>query len=99
MALILGLDSSTQSTKALLVDADSGEVVDARTAPHPPGTEVDPRAWLAAADEATAGLLERADAVAVGGQQHGMVALDDAARRSATPCSGTTPARPTPPAT
>ena len=77
MALILGLDSSTQSTKALLVDADTGEVVDARTAPHPPGTEVDPRAWLAAADEATAGLLERADAVAVGGQQHGMVALDE----------------------
>ncbi len=77
MALILGLDSSTQSTKALLVDADSGEVVEARTAPHPPGTEVDPRAWLAAADEATAGLVDRADAVAVAGQQHGMVALDE----------------------
>ena len=75
--LIAGIDSSTQSTKALLVDADTGEVVDARTAPHPPGTEVDPRAWLAATDEATAGLLERADAVAVGGQQHGMVTLDD----------------------
>ncbi len=75
MALILGLDSSTQSTKALLVDADSGEVVEARTAPHPPGTEVDPRAWLAAADETTAGLIDRAEAVAVAGQQHGMVAL------------------------
>ncbi len=77
MALILGLDSSTQSTKALLVDADTGEVVEARTASHPPGTEVDPRAWLAAADEVTDGLLERADAVAVAGQQHGMVVLDD----------------------
>ncbi|MCF6378199.1 xylulokinase [Nocardioides KLBMP 9356] len=77
MALTLGIDSSTQSTKALLVDADSGEVVETRTAPHPPGTEVDPRAWLAAVDDATAGLLERADAVAVGGQQHGMVALDE----------------------
>ncbi len=76
MALILGIDSSTQSTKALLVDADSGEVVEARTAAHPPGTEVDPRAWLAAVDEATAGLLDRAEAVSVGGQQHGMVALD-----------------------
>lgn len=74
---MLGLDSSTQSTKALLVDADSGVVVDSRTAPHPPGTEVDPRAWLAAVDDATSGLLERADAVAVGGQQHGMVALDE----------------------
>ena len=77
MALVLGIDSSTQSTKAVLVDADGGEVVDARTASHPPGTEVDPRAWLTAVDEATDGLLDRAEAVSVGGQQHGMVALDD----------------------
>jgi xylulokinase len=77
MALVLGIDSSTQSTKALLVDTDDGRVVEARSAPHPPGTEVDPRAWLAAVDDATDGLLERADAVSVAGQQHGMVALDD----------------------
>ncbi|WP_224280361.1 xylulokinase [Nocardioides lacusdianchii] len=76
MALVLGIDSSTQSTKALLVDTDDGRVVDARTAPHPPGTEVDPRAWLGAVDDATQDLLERADAVSVAGQQHGMVALD-----------------------
>jgi xylulokinase len=74
--LVLGVDSSTQSTKALLVDAASGEVVAQRSAPHPPGTAVDPRAWLDAFDRATEGLLERASAVAVGGQQHGMVALD-----------------------
>jgi xylulokinase len=73
---VLGIDSSTQSSKAVLVDADDGVVVDQASAPHPPGTEVDPRAWLAACDAATAGLLDRADAVAVGGQQHGMVALD-----------------------
>ncbi|GAA1392320.1 xylulokinase [Luteococcus peritonei] len=77
MALVLGIDSSTQSTKALLVDADSGEVVAQGRAPHPDGTSVDPRAWLAAVDQATEGLLERAEAVAVGGQQHGMVALDE----------------------
>lgn len=77
MTLVLGVDSSTQSTKALLVDAADGTVVDARSAPHPPGTEVDPRAWLAAYDEATAGLVERAEALAVGGQQHGLVALGD----------------------
>src|SRR5699024_12540141 len=47
-----------------------------RRAAHPDGTEVDPRAWLAAADEAAGPLLERAEAVAVGGQQHGMVLLD-----------------------
>ncbi len=78
MALILGIDSSTQSTKALLVDSDDGRVLESRTAPHPNGTEVDPRAWLGAVDAATEGMLERADAVAVAGQQHGMVALDDA---------------------
>ncbi len=77
MALTLGIDSSTQSTKALLVDTDDGRVVDSRTAPHPAGTEVDPRAWLDAVDAATEGLLERADGVAVAGQQHGMVTLDE----------------------
>ena len=66
MALVLGVDSSTQSTKAVLVDAADGTVVAERSAPHPDGTEVDPRAWLAAYDDATAGLLERADALAVG---------------------------------
>lgn len=77
MTMVLGIDSSTQSTKALLVDADTGEVVDTGRATHPDGTEVDPRAWLAAVDEAAGALLPRAAAVAVGGQQHGMVALDE----------------------
>ncbi|MGO2559145.1 xylulokinase [Brachybacterium sp.] len=76
--LVLGIDSSTQATKALLVDAASGEVLEERRAAHPDGTEVDPRAWLTAVDEAAGPLLERADAVAVGGQQHGMVLLDEA---------------------
>jgi xylulokinase len=77
VTLVLGIDSSTQSTKAVLVDADDGTVVEARTAAHPSGTEVDPRAWLDAVEAASEGLLERADAVSVAGQQHGMVALDD----------------------
>lgn len=72
---MLGVDSSTQSTKAVLVDADDGSVVAEASAPHPAGTEVDPRSWLAACDAAAGPLLERAEAVAVGGQQHGMVAL------------------------
>jgi xylulokinase len=76
MPLVLGVDSSTQSTKALLVDADDGTVVGEGSAPHPPGTEVDPRAWLDAVTTAADDLLGRADALAVGGQQHGMVALD-----------------------
>lgn len=75
---MLGVDSSTQSTKALLVDADDGTVVESRSAPHPSGTAVDPRSWLDAFDAAAGPLLERAEALAIGGQQHGMVALDDA---------------------
>ena len=75
--LVLGIDSSTQSTKAVLVDAADGSVVDEHRAAHPPGTSVDPRAWLKALDDAAGPLLDRADGVAVGGQQHGMVALDD----------------------
>lgn len=77
MSLVLGIDSSTQSCKALLVDAASGEVVDQARASHPGGTQVDPRHWLAALHEAADGLLGRAEAVAVAGQQHGMVALDE----------------------
>jgi xylulokinase len=73
--LVLGIDSSTQSTKALLVDAATGEVVEQRTAPHPDGTEVDPAAWLEALQTTTRDLLPRAAAVAVAGQQHGLVAL------------------------
>lgn len=76
MSLVLGIDSSTQSCKAMLVDAATGEVVDEARATHPAGTEVDPAAWIDALETATAGLLERADAIAIAGQQHGMVALD-----------------------
>jgi xylulokinase len=76
--LVLGIDSSTQSTKAVLVDAHDGTVVEQRTAAHPPGTSVDPRAWVKALEDAAGPLLARADAVAVGGQQHGAVVLDQA---------------------
>jgi xylulokinase len=75
--LVAGIDSSTQSTKVLLCDADDGTVVGRGSAPHPPGTEADPEAWWAALQQAGDGLLERAAAVGVAGQQHGMVVLDD----------------------
>jgi xylulokinase len=75
--LVAGVDSSTQSTKVLLCDADDGTVVGRGSAPHPPGTEADPSAWWAALQQAGQGLLERAGAVGVAGQQHGMVVLDD----------------------
>jgi xylulokinase len=77
--LVAGVDSSTQSCKVLVVDADTGRVVRSGRAAHPDGTEVAPAAWEAALDEAlaSAGGLEDVAAVAVGGQQHGMVCLDD----------------------
>lgn len=76
MRLVAGVDSSTSATKVLLVDAATGEIVDAGTAPHPDGTECPPQAWWEALREAGRGLLERAEAVAVAGQQHGLVAVD-----------------------
>src|SRR5664279_983877 len=77
-ALVAGIDSSTQSTKVVLVRAADGVVVGQASAPHPPGTEVDPQLWWKALEQAGSGLLERAAAIGVGGQQHGMVALDAA---------------------
>jgi len=74
--LVAGIDSSTQSTKVVLCDAADGTVVGTGSAPHPPGTEVDPGAWWNALQRAGDGLLDRAAAVGIAGQQHGMVALD-----------------------
>ncbi len=74
--LVAGVDSSTQSTKVLLCDAADGTVVGRGSAPHPGGTECDPAAWWAALLQAGAGLLDRAAAVGVAGQQHGMIVLD-----------------------
>jgi xylulokinase len=76
--LVAGVDSSTQSTKVVVCDAATGAVVREGRAAHPEGTEVDPAAWWAAYEEATsAGLLDDVRAIAVAGQQHGMVALDE----------------------
>jgi xylulokinase len=76
--LVVGVDSSTQSTKVVLCRADDGLIVDQASAPHPDGTECDPRHWWSALGQAGAGLLERAAAIGVAAQQHGMVALDAA---------------------
>jgi xylulokinase len=77
VVLVAGIDSSTQSCKVVVCDADSGETVRSASAPHPDGTEVDPELWWAAARKAIEGLggLDDVEAVSVGGQQHGMVCL------------------------
>ncbi|MCS6577980.1 xylulokinase [Curtobacterium poinsettiae] len=78
MALVAGVDSSTQSCKVTIRDAATGAVVREGRASHPDGTSVDPRHWWDAlgAAVADAGGLDDVGAVAVAGQQHGMVALD-----------------------
>ena len=78
MPLVAGIDSSTQSCKVVVCDADSGEVVRSGSAPHPPGTAVAPAAWLESFGVAAraAGGLEDVTAASVGAQQHGMVCLD-----------------------
>lgn len=78
MTLVAGVDSSTQSCKVLIVDAATGVTVREGRAPHPEGTAVDPAAWWSAFVAAVeqAGGLADVEAIAVGGQQHGLVALD-----------------------
>ncbi|ROS76650.1 xylulokinase [Cellulomonas sp. PhB143] len=77
-ALVAGVDSSTQSCKIVVRDAATGALVRSGAASHPDGTEVDPAAWWVAFGEAAraAGGLDDVAALAVGGQQHGLVALD-----------------------
>lgn len=79
MTLVAGMDSSTQSCKVLVYDAETGALVREGQAGHPNGTEIDPHAWESAARDAiaNAGGLDGVDAVAVGAQQHGMVCLDE----------------------
>ncbi|WP_432162404.1 xylulokinase [Streptomyces tendae] len=81
--LVVGVDTSTQSTKALVVDAATGRVVASGQAPHTvssgAGRESDPRQWWDALGEALSqcgDAAREAAAVSIGGQQHGLVTLD-----------------------
>lgn len=78
MALVAGIDSSTQSCKVVIREAATGELVRQGRASHPDGTEIHPDHWWTALQEALsqAGGLADVSAVSVGGQQHGMVCLD-----------------------
>jgi xylulokinase len=84
MTLVVGVDSSTQSTKVEVRDLETGVLVATGRAAHPPTgsapvSESDPAAWWTAFEEAwaVAGAPEVA-AISVAGQQHGCVALDAA---------------------
>ena len=89
MSLFLGIDSGTQSTKAIVLDLATGKVVGEARAPHQmiPGLPVghmeqDPAGWVRALDTAIRGALAGVDrsavkGIGVSGQQHGFVPLDE----------------------
>jgi len=92
--LTLGIDSGTQSTKTIVLDCETGEILASAQQTYglldglPPGhLEQQPQVWLDAVDatirECLAKLGARKDEIAgigVSGQQHGCVVLDGADR-------------------
>jgi xylulokinase len=90
--LLIGIDSGTQSTKTLVVDASDGKVLASAAQEYdllgnlPPGAkEQHPHTWREATGSTMRRALRQARAVAsevkaigVSGQQHGFVALDEA---------------------
>ena len=85
MPVVIGVDSSTQSTKVEIRDLDSGELISTGRSAHPdtgtaPLSETNPNEWLNAFNAA----LEIAcaknpqtkfAAISVAGQQHGLVTI------------------------
>src|SRR3954452_19893533 len=88
--LLAGIDSGTQSTKVVVVDAKNGKVLGASAQAYelipdlPPGAkEQHPHTWRDAAGKAIRNALRQAKAspaeltaIGVSGQQHGFVPLD-----------------------
>ena len=80
--LVAGVDCSTQATKVVVLDADTGRVVITTRAPHrvtgaDGARETDPSDWydaLAAALSAT-GHAHELEAISIAAQQHGLVVL------------------------
>jgi xylulokinase len=77
--LVAGVDSSSQSCKIVVCETETGRIVRTGRAPHPAATEVSADEWWRAFASASAepGLLDGVQAMAVAGQQHGMVTLDE----------------------
>jgi xylulokinase len=85
--LAAGVDCSTQSTKVVVVDVESGKVVTQGQASHTVegsagARETHPDVWWDALRTALAqtGLAAEVAAVSVAGQQHGLVCLDESGR-------------------
>lgn len=85
--LVAGVDCSTQSTTAVIVDVAAGRIVARGRAPHVVtgaggARETGPEGWWAALRAALGqtGRAAEVRAIAVAGQQHGLVVLDDRGR-------------------
>jgi len=85
--LVAGVDSSTQATKVVLVEPETGRRVATGRAPHDVtgvagARESDPECWWTALRVALAQTGRAGDvaAIAVAAQQHGLVTLDEHAR-------------------
>ncbi|MEV6682610.1 xylulokinase [Streptomyces erythrochromogenes] len=86
-SVVIGVDSSTQSAKAVAVDADTGKILGTGRAAHTVtgaegARESDPEQWWTALTEAVRGAVrdagttpEAVTGLAVAGQQHGLVTL------------------------
>ena len=57
-SVLLGIDSGTQSTKALAIDCDTGEIVGEGRGHHSGESTQDPRSWWNALIEATAPIAQ-----------------------------------------
>lgn len=89
MSLFIGIDSGTQSVKAVVLDLETRKVIAEARAPHqlieglPVGhMEQHPQEWTAALDFVISEVVSKVDAkrvrgIGVSGQQHGFVALDE----------------------
>ena len=89
MSLFIGIDSGTQSVKAIVLDLDTRKVVAEARAPHaliaglPVGhMEQNPADWTSALDFVIKEVLGQVDGkrvrgIGVSGQQHGFVPLDE----------------------
>ena len=88
--LFIGIDSGTQSTKAVVLDYETGAIIAHASEKYdvldglPPGhMEQHPATWARAVDDTVAACLQQIGArrsevrgIGVSGQQHGLVALD-----------------------
>lgn len=76
--LVAGVDSSTQSCKYIVVDAETGGLVSSTALPHPDGTSLHPQRWWDALEGVGATSAGNIAAISITAQQHTTIFLDQA---------------------